>query len=335
MEEGKIEVEKEAHKKSNLTDKIRNNPWILSTVILGVLVAILLISVFSGGITGNVISKDKIGGLALDFFNNELSSAPGTLDSVEESSGIYMVSLNIQGNAVPLYFTKDGNFIQQGYKLTPITSVTTPSDTDTQQQEIPKSDKPSVELYVFTYCPYGTQMEKAAIPVIKLLKDKVDFKIRQIGAMHGEYEKIEAERQLCIEKEYPSKLLDYVLAFVEDASIGDCKGDATCLAPKLSALYTKLGISGSKIDSCMKTNGEALYNAEVQNAQSKGISGSPNLVINGIEAQSSRSPEAVKGLICGVFNNVPSECTQTLSTDQASPGFGSGTSSSSTSASCN
>ena len=33
-------------------------------------------------------------------------------------------------------------------------------------------------------------MEKAMIPVVKLLGDKIDFTIRQIGAMHGDFEKL-------------------------------------------------------------------------------------------------------------------------------------------------
>jgi len=170
------------------------------------------------------------------------------------------------------------------------------------------------------------------IPVVKLLGDKIDFKIRQIGAMHGEFEKLEAERQLCIEKNYPSKFLDYVLAFAEDASCSS--GADTCLTSKLNTLYSKLGIDASKINACMTSEGQALYDAEVSNANSKGVSGSPTLIINGVETQSGRSPEAVKGAICEAFTNVPTQCSQKLSTDSASAGFGSGSSSSNSSATC-
>jgi hypothetical protein len=226
--------------------------------------------------------------------------------------------------------TKDGNYVISG--LIPLSSET--QNQNQPAQNVPKTDKPSVELYVFTYCPYGTQMEKAVIPVVKLLGNKIDFKIRQIGAMHGEHEKIEAERQLCIEKNYPDKLLDYILAFVSDEKIGNCGGDATCLKPLINAIYSKLGIDEIKINSCMASDGESLYNVEVANAGQHGVSGSPTLIINGAETQANRSPEAVKGVICSAFNNVPSECSQTLSTDSASAGFGSTTSSDSSTASC-
>lgn len=328
MEEEKKEHEHthEHHHKKDLTEKIRENPWILTTFVSGILAVILLISIFSGNFTGQIISSNDAGEKVINFYES-LGITGLALDSVKEISGLYEVNINYQEQIIPIYLTKDGKNIIES--LTP-----TETTSDTTQIEVPKSDKPSVELYVFTYCPYGLQMEKAILPVVKLLGDKIDFKIRQIGAMHGDYEKIEAERQLCIEKNYPSKFLDYVLAFAEDTAIGNCDGDATCLAPLLNSLYTKLGIDASKINSCMTTDGVTMYNSEVSNAKSMGISGSPTLVINGVQAQADRNPESIKGVVCNAFNNVASECAQTLSTTSASAGFGAGTSSSSTSASC-
>lgn len=321
--------------KKNLTEKVRKNPWIVSSLILGAILIVLVVgNVF--GLTGNIsltgksVSSNTAGENLVTYLNTITTSEVKLVD-VKEANGLYLVTVEYNGNNVPVYMTKDGKYYTT--TLVPLTADTgTQTDTQTPAN-IPKTDKPSVELYVFTYCPYGLQMEKAMIPVVNLLKDKIDFKIRQIGAMHGEHEKLEAERQLCIEKEYPSKFLDYLLAFAEDTSIGSCNGDVTCLTPKLNALFTKLGIDASKINSCMTTDGESLYNAEVTNAQSKDIGGSPTLVINGVQSQASRSPEAIKGVICNAFNTVPSECTQTLSTSQAAAGFGNGTSSSG-SASC-
>ena len=176
-------------------------------------------------------------------------------------------------------------------------------------------------------------MEKAAIPVAKLLAGKIDFKIRQIGAMHGDYEKVEAERQLCIEKNYPTKYLDYVLAFAENSEIGNCKGDTTCLTPKINALYTKLGIDAKKINSCMTSEGETLYNAEVQNSQSKGVSGSPTVLVNGVSSSVSRSPAGVLDAVCQAFSTVPESCATQLSSTSSVAGFGAGTGTTNTHAS--
>lgn len=321
-----------SHKKS-LTEKIRENPWILSTLVCGVLSLVLLVSIFSGALTGSVISSKSAGEKILSFYES-LGVQELSLGEIKEVSGLYEVNLIYKGNPVPIYLTKDGKNLIPGDAMSPLESTSSDSQNNNQQTEVPKSDKPEVELYVYTYCPYGLQMEKAIIPVVNLLKDNFNLKIRQIGAMHGDFEKVEAERQLCIEKNYPTKYLEYVLAFAEDTTIGECKGDAVCLAPKLKTLYTKFGIDSAKIDSCMKTDGEKLYNAEISNAQAKGVSGSPTLIVNGVDAQANRSPEVVKGVICAAFNNVPSECSTTLSNDQASAGFGAGSSSGASTASC-
>jgi len=335
MEEEKKENEhhEEHHaspKQNNLTEKIRENPWILASFIFGALSTILLLASLFGGFTGNAISGDGAANKLVGFYES-LGVEGLKIESVKEVSGLYQVNLEYEGEIVSVYMTKDGKNLIPESALSPLEQT---SSNNEEETEVPKSDKPKVELYVFTYCPYGLQMEKAIVPVVNLLKDKIDFSIRQIGAMHGEYEKIEAERQLCVEKEYPDKFLNYVLAFAENTEIGNCQGDATCLVPKLNTLYLSLGIDAEKINSCMNSDGEKLYNAEVSNANSNDVSGSPTLIINGAKTQSNRSPEAIKGLICNAFNNVPSECSQTLSTEQASAGFGAGTSSGSSTASC-
>lgn len=313
---------KETHEhseKPSMIGKIGKNPWIISTLIFGILVIVLLAGNFIG-ITGNV-TKEKAAD-SLVAYLNKVADSEVTLVNVKDDGNFYLATLGFKGDELPVYITKDGS--KYTMNLMEIQSDVSAGSTITQ--EIPKTDKPAVELYVFTYCPYGTQMEKAMIPAVKLLGDKIDFKIRQIGAMHGDFEKIEAERQLCIEKNYPDKFLDYVLAFAEDEEIGACNGDDACVKPLINAIYTEFGIDEAKINSCMTSEGETLYNAEEANSKKTGHLSSPTLIVNEVEAQASRSPDAIKTLICNAFNTAPSECSQILSTSQASAGFGSGTS---------
>jgi hypothetical protein len=320
-------------KLKNLTNEIRKNPWIAVSLILGIFLIFSLFRGFSSSCFSiSNVPASKAANDLLNFY--ESAGVNGlTLNGIKEKSGLYEINVSYQGQSVLLYMTKDGkNIIESLIPLSLMKESSSNSDTQTQK-EIPKSDKPSVELYVFTYCPYGLQMEKAMIPVIKLLGDKVDFKIRQIGEMHGEHEKIEAERQLCIEKYYPDKFLDYLIKFAENTSIGSCNGDTDCLTPKIKDLFNSLKIDYSKIDSCIKSEGGSLYDKEVQNSQSKGISGSPTTLINGVNVQLSRNQESVKQIICSAFNNQPEECSQQLSSTSTSAGFGTGTGSSS-SASC-
>jgi len=321
MEEHNHEHTEPVHK-AKKGSLLRDKPWVVSTFVLGILILILLVGNLYG-VTGKVVSKEKAGENILNFATSQGMTAE--VVSVTSEGSFYKVVLVIDGNDIPVYVTKDGKYFTSS--LIPLTSEDKTSDTpapDTSTQEIPKSVKPSVELYVFTYCPYGTQAEKGIIPVVELLGDKIDFSIRQIGAMHGEYEKIEAERQLCIEKNYPTKFLNYLTEFNGNANIGACNGVDTCVNPLINAIYTKLGISATKINACMTSDGVALYSAEEENSQSQGVSGSPTLIINGVKANSGRDSASYLDTICQAFSDgsVPTECGQQLSSVSPSPGFG-------------
>ena len=85
----------------------------------------------------------------------------------------------------------------------------------------------------------------------------------------------------------------------------------------------------------MTGEGENLYNAEVQNSNSKGVSGSPTVLINGVSALASRSPAGVLDAVCQAFTDasVPEACGTQLSSTSSVAGFGAGTSTTNTHAS--
>jgi predicted DsbA family dithiol-disulfide isomerase len=84
----------------------------------------------------------------------------------------------------------------------------------------------------------------------------------------------------------------------------------------------------------MKNDAPALYAAQEKEAQSLGISGSPTLVVNGVQTQSGRSSAALLTTICSAFNTKPSECSQTLDSSTPSAGFGATASESASAAKC-
>ncbi len=309
--------------------------WKKYIIISGVLLAIILVGygLFLWEGANKTISPAQAQIIVEKFVNDNLlpSTTKATIKGVTEEYGLYNITLVVNGKDYHSYLTKDGKKFFQS--VLDIAEVEKQAQTQTNTANQPvatvaqKTAKPAVELYVFTYCPYGTQSEKGIIPAVKLLGNKIDFKIRQIGAMHGEHEKIEAQRQLCIDKQYPTKYIDYALAFALNSEIGACGSDAQCLEPLINAIYTKFGITKSKIDACMKTDGATLYSAEVANSQSKGIGSSPTLVINGSTIQANRDSASILKLICTGFTTVPAECNTVLSSTAPSAGFGQGTTS--------
>jgi cell division protein FtsB len=82
---------------------------------------------------------------------------------------------------------------------------------------------PRVELFVMSHCPYGTQVEKGILPVIRLLGDRIKFNIRFCSyAMHGKTEIDEEMTQYCIQKEENAKYLDYLTCFLNEGNTEFC-----------------------------------------------------------------------------------------------------------------
>ncbi len=315
----------------------RGYGWKISTVAL---FALLIISMFSGGFRDLFASGPQ--GTAeetIKYINTNLlnGQSTATLKGVTEENGLYKMNLDVGGSEFDSYVTKDGKILfPQAIDMTETTEQAQASQTQTPEaQNVPKSDKPTVQAFVFSYCPYGLQFEKALLPVYNLLKNKAGIELVAIGAMHGEYEKQESLRQVCIENKYnKDKLWAYLEKFMADTKIGACGSDMTCSKPLAEQIMTQLGIDKGVINDCMVKDAESLYQVQNNEASGLGISGSPTFVINGVETQVARNPEAIKKVICDSFNTPPAECSQTLSTASASAGFGAGTSGSSSGGGC-
>lgn len=101
-------------KKKDLTEKLRTNPWIISTFVLGILAAILIVGSVSGGITGKIISEDEVAELALSFVESQIGGEIEILD-VSKESGIYKIDFESEKIGVSsVYLTLDGKYFISG-----------------------------------------------------------------------------------------------------------------------------------------------------------------------------------------------------------------------------
>ena len=107
------EHHKTHNKKKSVTEKLRTNPWIMSTFVLGILAIILIVGSVSGGIGTKTISEDKAADLVLGFVESQVGSEAELVD-VSLENGLYQVTVLFQGSEVPLYVTKDGKNLVQG-----------------------------------------------------------------------------------------------------------------------------------------------------------------------------------------------------------------------------
>ena len=314
--EHKNENEKTDKKNINFKKELKKfskNYWAISTAIL----ALLLIGTFflPGNPSGMVISAEEAGEKLLDFANNQGANAE--LVNTTDDGTIYTIVLSIEGQEFPLYVTRDGKkFTQQ---LTPLETQEAPTrPTAPAPEEIPKSDKPEVELYVWAYCPYGVQAQGPLAEVAELLGDSADLKIVPYHDGHGPYETQQNQIQSCIQKLDATNYWAYASKFVTDIypKCGASR-DIQCNEDESVKLMKSLGIDSDAVMSCVETEGDALFTAAKTQAQSNGVTGSPTLTINGVKANVARDAESYKTAICDAFNTAPEACSETLAASAA------------------
>jgi len=302
--------------------KMRENPWIVATFVMALAFVLSLFFGGGAGVTGEVVNADEAAQNLVEFINSR-GQGEADLVSVEQEGSLYKTVVNYQGQEVPVYLTMDGEFLVSNVvplvDVPPVDNGTTPPP----PADVPKSDRPKAEAFVFSYCPYGLQFQKAMVPVYKALKDVADLEIVAVGAMHGEYEKLESFREICIEEEYDKdKLWEYLEVFMGRTDIGDCRGNMECSDPFVSEVLKEVKIDETKINACMASDAQAIYDAQGARAKEFGISGSPSFVLNDVKINVGRTPEAVAGAICGAFNVAPEVCAGEFSSSAVTAGFG-------------
>ncbi len=276
------------------------------------------------------------------FINDNLM-APGskaTIDQITEENGLYKLAVNIgQGQIIDSYLTKDGTkFFPQMINIAEIEQASQTEDTDSTPTTTvnTKNDKPEVELFVMSYCPYGTQIEKGILPVVDLLKDKINFELKFCDyAMHGDKELKENLVQYCIQKEQANKLSSYLSCFLVDSQSDSCLTKAGVDKAKVNACVSKTDKQYKVMAQTEKKGSYPAFNVQAEDNAKYNVGGSPTLIINGEEIQSDRDPQSLLDTICSAFNTPPAECNEKLSTASPAAGFGTGTDSSGATGDCN
>lgn len=152
------------------------------------------------------------------------------------------------------------------------------------RSRIARVGKPTLELFVMSYCPFGVQAEEKIIPIVKAFGNKIDFKLQFIAkekealsaqditpftSLHGYPEVAENIRQLLIAQEYPEKYLDYIL----------CRGKK--LDKSWENCAEKLGIDVAKIQKLFDTpEAEQLFRENIKRAAELRIRASPTILVD-------------------------------------------------------
>ncbi|GEM_PF-228065 len=288
-----------------------------------------------------VLKADEAKAAALDFIDKNLVQ-PGTkvdITAATLENGLYKLDIAVGTQKITAYMTTDGSqFFPTGMDMkanqAADKAAADKSGDAAPAKPIVKSDKPNVKLFVMSYCPFGTQIEKGILPAVAALGSKINFTLEFVNySMHNDHttgdrkELDENLRQYCIQKNQPAKLGAYLTCFLK---VG--KGtEASCMAQAGVADVTGcMAQADTQFNVTKDFNDQSTYKGqfppftvnEADNAKYN-VGGSPTLVINDTTADAAgRDSASLLKTICSAFNTPPAECKAQLSSAAPAAGFG-------------
>jgi hypothetical protein len=177
-------------------------------------------------------------------------------------------------------------------------------------------NKPHIDFFVMSYCPYGNQAEEAIEPVYQNLKDKAIFNPRYIvskksegvySSMHGDQEFNQDIREICVNKYMGiDAYFKFVLAMNKDCTSKNADSCWENVAKSLS-------LDTAKIKTCQQNEASALADAEIALTSALSVSGSPTVFVEGKKYSGSRTAQGFQQALCQGFTTAPSECSTVLS----------------------
>ncbi len=194
-----------------------------------------------------------------------------------------------------------------------------------------KTEKPNLDLFVMSFCPYGRLAEVSTSPIKDMFDKTANITVHYVlypkemyqgredkycignyCSMHGVNEVKEDTRQLCMQKYYPNKFWDYIGQIASNFTYS-----ADTINETWKPLAENLGMNTTKIEECAENEGQQMLENEQQLDKKYGVSGSPTFIINGEKWGLSRTPEGIRWALCQAFKNKPSECEGEMNATQS------------------
>lgn len=285
--------------KKGFLSNARENPWMVSTLVLGVLFLATLILYTSVGpsVTGNVISEKAVSDKVLAYAQAQGVDG-ASIDSVSKTGDAYTVTVNVNGQKVPLLLSADGKYLLQPFDTT--TTAGTP--TTGVKADVTVGDAPVigdanapvtiVEFSDFS-CPFcaaasGDNADMVAYmkknnpswesPVQGFMRDyvqtgKVRFAVKySMGHSGGHPAQLVA---WCLNDQSSDLHWKfYAEAFAHQADVED--------AAKMRALAQTLGADMTKLDACLSSKKyDDRFDREQAEGQAAGAQGTPAFFVNG------------------------------------------------------
>jgi len=314
-------------------------------------IVMVIVGIILGGFIGHYMFKEKPNMNALtttftpnyaklnnivNVFNG-LAVAEGRAGNLKINGTTQAVCFNIteNGKLVMMGCTSDYNRLIMGVQQSVVTinqikqmTAQVKANTANITKPLTKLDKPTVQLYVMSHGPFGTEMQKVMIPVAKLFGKKINFEPKFVYyTMHGMIEAQDNSIEYCMNDNYPDKYMNYMKCFLISGNSTECILNVSTSPDKIRNCTTDLdnryGITKMFNNKSTWLNGKyPLYPVNAADNKKYGVTDSPTLVLNGKIVKIASNPEAIKEAICSAFTNKPPECNVILSNKTPSQGFG-------------
>lgn len=164
--------------------------------------------------------------------------------------------------------------------------------------------KVPLDLYVMSQCPWGVKAEDAIFPAVKSLDPFVDFHLyfiaevqpgadsqpasQRFQSMHGAPEVAENLRQVCAQKHFPARYLEYIL-----------ERNHNIMDPNWQAAATKVGIAPEVIEQCAGgAEGAALLSENLKAHKARQATASPTIDISGTPYTGPRGLRSISLALC-------------------------------------
>lgn len=194
-------------------------------------------------------------------------------------------------------------------------------------------NKPQIDFFIMSYCPYGNQAEEAIAPVYEKLAGLVNFNPQYViysnykgggeqfcideqsvlCSMHGAVELNQDIREVCVKKYFGERaFFSFALAMNKAC---DYKNADTCWVDVAKGL----GLDTQKIQTCFANEALTIGAEELRLTKAFGVSGSPSVFIDGEPYRGARTSTAYMRAICAAFDEAPAECDDLPEETQKAP----------------
>ncbi len=310
------ESPQEKKETKNYFINFRENPWMISTLVLAVVLVGFIFFVTTKGVTGNAVSETIAAENLVSFIKSQSQGAGSVKVILTEKEGsLYKITLDYQGQEIPVYVSLDGNYLITN--VIPLNPSLLPSDSQQDARQniqpltIDVADSPSkgevsapVTIVEFSdyQCPFCARFFAETLPLIE--KNYIDtgkvrlvYKDFPLSSIHPEAQKA-AEAARCVGEQKGDeayfKMHDLLFKNQQSLSLENYKKWARTL-----------GVVGAKFDECLdKGKYFSAVNDDLEYGQQLGVQGTPAFFINGKLASGAQPYSVFEQIIEAELSNI-------------------------------